>query len=135
MEIIPIPQFRRLKTIQGDADTIIDQVATFAERHQEELAPWIELIVETPELLSDLQEKLDKLQEQYQFEILKIRVARVLEDQMISFKQVDLEDLEVLEVFQKKCTQAGLDDKRSEELETAFRELQTWMIEQRVDEA
>jgi DNA repair protein SbcD/Mre11 len=131
IEALAVPTFRRLKTIQGDLERVQASLERFAARDQEELTPWVEVIIDTQSYQPQLDQLLRDFVADMRLELVKIRINRPFESLTTSVADTpDLEYLEVEEVFQKKCASQGdLDEKQLAELTLTFRELQSWMIE------
>lgn len=123
LKTIKVPEFRRLKTISGSPEAIQKRLVEFEKRHRDELTPFVEIIVETEENIPDLDSDLRAFAKNLQVHILSIRLNR--KRQFFEFQQQEKEliELDVLEVFQKKCEQFGMHDTVRAELEANFREL------------
>lgn len=130
----PIPVFRRLKTIQGDYETVKQKLLTFAKRHEAELKAWVEVIVESKKMIPNLSLELNELVAELQVELLKVRVAKTATKQAIPQIQKELSDLDALEVFRKKCAVLGELPDEIDELEHSFKALQNWMQETPIHE-
>lgn len=130
-----IPQFRRLKTIRGDYDTVQRKILVFAERHQDELPPWVEVLVESETIIPNLSLELNRLVEGYPIELLKIRLLKkTVADTADEDHQAELEHLEAIDVFRKKCASMGTLPQQMAELEDSFQDLLNWMQESEVHE-
>lgn len=132
-EILPV--FRRLKTIRGDYETVQKQILAFAERHKKELPPWVEVLVESDQIIPNLSIALNQLVEDKAIELLKIRLLKKTGSQKVNEDhQLALEDVEAIDVFRKKCASMGTLPNQMEELETSFRALLNWMEEREAHE-
>ncbi|GAB5553902.1 MAG: exonuclease subunit SbcD [Saprospiraceae bacterium] len=125
----PIPVFRRLKTIQGDYETVKEKLLTFAKRHEKELKAWLEVIVESKKVIPNLSLELNELVADLNVELLKVRVAKTAASEAKPKIQEELSDLEALDVFRKKCAVLGDLPDEINDLEHTFKELQNWMQE------
>ena len=125
-----LPVFRRLKTIQGNLDEVKQKLRKFAEKEGRGLPPWVEIIIETDQLLPRLDIELRTFVKDMDLDLLKIRVQRSYQalDQQIA--EPDLENLETIDVFRKKCSSYGTAIEDIGELELVFKELQNWLKEQ-----
>lgn len=129
IQTIPVPCFRRLKTISGDLQRVKAQLRAFAERENRLLTPWVEVLVETEKLHPGLDLELQEFTAEMDLELVKIRILRKekgLEDQT---EVLNLEELDVLEVFEKKCESYGAPPDEMDELRQTFQELRNWMQE------
>ncbi|MEM6379380.1 MAG: exonuclease SbcCD subunit D C-terminal domain-containing protein, partial [Bacteroidota bacterium] len=126
---IPIPVFRRLKTVQGDYDTVKSKLISFAKRHEEELKAWVEVIVESQKVIPNLSLELNEMVADMNVELLKVRIAKTIKTNAQPIVQKELADLDSMEVFRKKCAILGELPDEMEELEHTFKSLQNWMEE------
>ncbi|MEO0340478.1 MAG: exonuclease SbcCD subunit D C-terminal domain-containing protein [Bacteroidota bacterium] len=133
IQALQLPVFRRLKTLRGDFGEVKDKLAAFAEKHKDELKPWMEIIIETDTILPSAADELYALAKDLKVEILKLRVLRKTEIQSTEVASTQLEELDVLDVFRQKCMEFGTAPDNMEELEMTFRELQDWLAEEKVD--
>lgn len=130
-----IPVFRRLKTIQGPYEKVKKQILAFAERHKNELSPWVEVLVQSDQIIPNLSTELNQLVEGLSIELLKIKLVKKATDEKLNEdQQQDLEDVEAIDVFRKKCAAMGTLPAAMEELELSFRSLINWMEERAADE-
>lgn len=127
---IALPTFRRLKTLRGNFEAVKKKISSFAEKHKNELNPWMEIIIETETILPSAADELYAMADDLGVEILKLRILRKTEVQESMTSLVQLEEIEVLEVFRKKCLEFGTAPENMEELEMTFMELQDWAAEQ-----
>jgi exonuclease SbcD len=118
-----IPVFRRLKTIHGTLVEVKQRLADFAGRHNHELKPWVEIILEDDTVTPGVDQHLREFARDFWLEILKIRILRLEQKLNAQTATVELEDLDVLEVFQKKCERDGVPEKEIPALIDSFREL------------
>lgn len=130
-----LPVFRRLKTIQGDYKKVKQQILAFAERHKNELAPWVEVLVESDQIIPNLSVELNQLVEGQSIELLKVRLLKKTTNEKLNEdQQQELEDVEAIDVFRKKCAAMGTLPNHMEELEASFRSLMNWMEEREANE-
>lgn len=128
-ELIPVPQFRRLKTIEGSFDYVKERLEKLNMDYADGLPAWVEIIVETETVIPNLNGQLIDFAAGMNLEILKVRTNSSnlsLEEQM-GYEELD--DLTPFEVFQKKLASAGKPPEDAKVLEETFRELETWMNE------
>jgi exonuclease SbcD len=125
----PVPAFRRLKTIRGDLPTVKERLRAFEARGDRLLTPWVEVLLETEEVQAGLDLELREWTKDMQLELLKIRIIRTEKALDTQTEIVDLEEMEVLDVFKKKCESYGVPEAQQEELERTFLDLQNWMNE------
>lgn len=135
VEVELLPVFRRLKTIRGDYEKVQKQIQAFAERHQDELPPWVEVLVESDQIIPNLSVELNQLVEEHNIELLKIRLLKKTTEQAVNQDYYqELEDVEAIEVFRKKCASMGTLPEQIEALEDSFRALINWMEEREANE-
>lgn len=124
-----LPVFRRLKTIQGSLEEVKEKLKSF-EAKERSLTPWLEVIVETDQLIPRLDLQLRDFVKEMDLELLKIRVQHQYASLSEQMKMTDLDTLEVVEVFRKKCESFGTSAEDADELEKTFHELMNWFEEQ-----
>lgn len=129
IETVLVPTFRRLKSIQGDLKKVEAALKRFAEKDNRMLTPWLEIIVETEEVIPQLDLYLKELTREDDLEILKIRLQRLNQRKELEEEVADLHTLEVMDVFRKKCQSFGCPPEEMEELERTFIELNSWLEE------
>lgn len=128
-DFINIPVFRRLKTIQGSLAEVEQKISLFAEKERNGLRPWLEIIVDLDRFVPNLDTHLKTFTAEMDLELLKIKINRsysALDDQT---EADELDDLEAMDVFQKKCLASGNPPEEQPELEHTFRELLDWISE------
>lgn len=125
IELKDVPVFRRLKSFSGTLTEVLERMNAFSKKHQHELMPWVEVIIEDEAIPPDLDAMLREQTHHLHLEILKFRVQRSMTDTSIENFSVDLSTLDELEVFRKLCERNGIDLGAMQELEATFRELRT----------
>lgn len=131
IQLLDVPTFRRLKTIQGSYEEIVEKLTVFVSKDRKEvLTPWVEIIVDVEDFVPQLNDKIHALAEEKGVEVLRVKAnynRKNITELLAS--DVQLQDLTTLEVFQKKCENYGVLPEQMKELEISFAELQTWMKE------
>jgi exonuclease SbcD len=123
---LPIPVFRRLKTIEGSLEEVEKRLLAFSSKEREGLSPWVEVMVETDKMIPQLDRHLRKLVEDREVEILKIKVRNQYLSLSAQELSPELDDLEVIDVFKMKCKSYGADPEEMDTLVATFIELQDW---------
>ena len=129
ISLLTLPVGRRLKSVAGSLEEVQEQLERLNERYQGQLAPWVEVMVETEALVPNLNGLLHDFTKEMHLEILKIRVKNQHLPLDLQVENEDLEDLRPIDVFRKKCESAGRAPADVEELVATFRELEAWMKE------
>lgn len=130
IRFIPIPIQRRLKTIDGTLDEVRQKLTRFAAQPREGLQPWVEVLVRSDAILPGLDADLQEFCAGMDLDLMKIRVDYgILHSLSAKMEEEELASLEPLEVFRRRCMVAGKAPEDLSELESAFRELQSWMTE------
>lgn len=129
---LPVPTFRRLKTIEGPLEKVQQSLERFAAKKDRQLTPWVEVIVEADEFIPQLDQLLRDFCADMPLELVKIRINRPFTAITTQLDDTpDLEELQVEDVFIQKCRSVGVEaEEQLEQLVTTFRELQEWMQEQ-----
>lgn len=130
IESIALPVFRRLKTIAGSLQKVKEDLRRFAEKERGGLRPWVELVVETDQVIPQLDQQLKEFASGMELEILKIKLKRQYQPLDLQYLDTpDLSELDTIEVFKRKCESFGSPPEEMEALLQSFRELQDWMKE------
>ncbi len=131
LESIAIPTFRRLKTVKKtNLEEVKARLQTLAEDYKEGLPVWVEVVLESDKAVPDLDIQLSEWTVDMNLEILKIRTTHQYQSLDAALENLSLQDLEPIEVFQKKLNQTNLSDSERSDLVDTFKELQAWMGEQ-----
>ncbi len=120
---LPLPTFRRLKTIEDLLVEVKKRLQNFSARHREELPPWVEVIVRSEAPLPGLDAELRDFCSELHLELLKIRTTFRHRALQTEGPVIDLSELEPLEVFRQRCGNLNEDPATMRELEACFREL------------
>ncbi len=129
VEFLEAPVFRRLKTITAAPDALAAKLTAFGEKKERLLPSWVEVQVETEELAPAQDLEWYEIAKQYGFEILKLRLLRRAAAGADDDPEVELEEVETLEVFRRKCREFGVPEADQPELDNTFLELMDWMAE------
>ncbi len=129
IEELPLPVFRRLKTIKGSFEEVQEQLKRLSQKPESQLPSWVEVIIETDAIIPNLHHRLLDLAKEMNVEVLKSRLNNKLQPLEAILETVELNDLTPLEVFIKKCESAGRTPEDIDVLIETFRELEEWMQE------
>lgn len=122
-----LPVFRRLKTIQGTLAEVEEALQRFAARGDRGLTPWVEVLVEREGAPARLDLHLQQLVEGADLELLKIRLVGSQKEAWDTGQEVvDLEDLNIEDVFRRRCTSVGLEEEETNKLVSTLKELMDW---------
>lgn len=130
LNFLPCPTFRRLKTIEGNLDTVKKRLLELHEHYVHALPAWVEVLVALEAPDPGLDEELHEFTRDLNMNILKIRIQ--LPDQNLvdtASGQVALEDLSPEEVFLRRCRTFGYPEDQTDGLLATFRELLDTMNE------
>lgn len=127
VEMLPLPTFRRLKTIEGTLPAVEDSLQRFVAKGERGLRPWIEIIVHTDQLIPQLDLYLKDFTKHMDLELLKISIQYHHQALDTQSQEADLINFDVLEVFRKKCESYGNPPDNQAEIEATFLELKEWM--------
>jgi exonuclease SbcD len=117
------PIFRRLKTITGPLEEVQERLENLHKKYADGLKSWVEVIVEMDKNIPNLDGQLREFTKEMHLDLLKIRTNRQHQSLALQTEMEDLEEMNPLEVFRKKCESAGNPPDEMEELEMTFREL------------
>ncbi len=125
---LPLPVFRRLKTIQGSIEEVEGSLRRFAAKPGRDLTPWVEIIVEAEGLIPQLDTRLHEFTQGMNLDVLKIRLLRPPgANEVATPEAIDLGALSPVEVFQQRCRRFAISQEEQQELETTFADLQEWI--------
>lgn len=129
IETLPVPVFRRLKSISGSLQEVKESLRRFDQKGGRDLTPWVEVIVATDKLIPRLDLQLRDFTKDMDLQLLKIKIERQGELlRKSSSDAVNLDDLEDVEsVFRKKCMRFGSPPEQMDELLKSFKELRESM--------
>jgi DNA repair protein SbcD/Mre11 len=126
VRFLPCPTFRRLKTIEGDLDTVKKRLSELDTRYPRPdcLESWVEAIVHLPAPDPALDQDLHDFSKDLNLQLLKIRILLPENEQTHTPSgQIALEDLSPEEVFLRRCRSAGYPEEDTGPLLETFREL------------
>lgn len=132
INLLTVPVGRRLKSIEGRLEEVQEKLEALNERHKDELAPWVEVTVETDAIIPNLSGLLHDFTREMHLDLLKIRSKHQYNPLDAQVTDEQLEDLRPVDVFRKKCESAGRAPEDVDELVRTFRELEVWMVEREI---
>lgn len=128
---IPIPVFRRLKSIKGKVEDVKERLVAFSKRHEKELKPWVEVVIEDDTIPIDIDKDIRSLAAELHMDVLRVRLAkRDFSAKGLDSTLIDLAEIDIIEVFEKKCERAGLSKEEQEKLKQTFLEAKNLMEEE-----
>ncbi len=133
---LPLPTFRRLKTIQGSMEQVKAALQRFAANAERLLQPWVEVILETDHYLPQADQQLHDFTRDMRLSLLKIRLLNTAADLLETPEQiVELGDLRPEEVFAQCCRKHAVAEEDFKELQNTFADLQHWWAQQQAHSA
>ena len=126
---IQVPTFRRLKTIEGSLAYVQERLESLHEKYKDHLTTWVEVIVEEDAIIPNLNGLMQDFTREMNLDLLKVRLKKShtpLDEQL---ENEELEGLQPVDVFRKKCESAGRVPADVEALVMTFRELEDWVRE------
>ncbi|CAM3584887.1 exonuclease subunit SbcD [Parendozoicomonas haliclonae] len=122
---LDIPLFRRLASLSGDIESLKAQLQSIAdEKAADDLNPWVEIQVDDKSWINDLQSVIEAFTAELPVEVLRVRRKRQQAAATLALEEREtLAELQVEDVFTRRLQIAELDEKSSEKLTGAFREL------------
>ena len=120
IQTVPVPAFRHFEQIKGDWDSI---EASLKRLKEKSFAGWVEVIYEGQEVIGN-RERVYKLVENSTIEVLKIQNAMLFNAVMKQYeKEVELQDLNPLDVFEQCLIDHGIPDDQKAVLKGLFSEV------------
>ncbi|MEL6720356.1 MAG: exonuclease SbcCD subunit D C-terminal domain-containing protein, partial [Bacteroidota bacterium] len=126
---IPVPQFRRLKTIKMNFEAMKTRLLKLHEDYKDELPVWVDCVVTDEKSIPNLDLELREFVQDLNVDLLKIRTTFQSQRHAMKATEIDLKDLQPTDVFLQKCDAEGYNETEKSELLSSFQELQAWMIE------
>ncbi len=117
--LLPVPRFRRLKTLRGGREAILARVTEMIREHEE---IWLEIIPDSPS--SALRDELEALTKDTRLDILRIR-DRVLSDAALYADGAEetLEEMDPHDVFERLLDARRTEEEKRPSLRAAYEEL------------
>jgi exonuclease SbcD len=122
IDIVPVPLFQPLETIEGDRDTILQRLEELGEKNE---SVWVEVIYNGDEIWGNMANELSAKTENYPLvEIIRSRNQKLLHSALTQHDAEDvLEDLDVDEVFERCVETYAIPMEQREELSASYREI------------
>ncbi|MFQ5445744.1 MAG: exonuclease SbcCD subunit D C-terminal domain-containing protein [Saprospiraceae bacterium] len=130
IEELPVPLFRRLKSIGGTLTQVQERLEKLHHKYAEQLQPWVEAVVETDTVIPNLSGLLQDFIREMNLDLLRTRLLKSHFSLDAQTDYEELDDLSPLDVFRKKCESAGRAPADLKSLEATFRELEEWHREE-----
>ncbi|WP_019672462.1 exonuclease SbcCD subunit D C-terminal domain-containing protein [Psychrobacter lutiphocae] len=117
---IPIPTFQKLMQIKGDMTYIAKSINELPK----DAVIWLEVIYEGNEIVSNLNEEIQTLLENTPFKALKIKNTNNYNKVLTSENSTEtLQDLNVMEVFERCMTVHEIAESQKDELRDAYQQI------------
>lgn len=133
---IDIPCWQRLKQLQGplaELESVLHELKNEVESSsssQQQRALWLQIDIEGSQVFDNLHEHLQRIVEDSPIEILRIRRVRQQVASQSSLKEVHLQELSPLEVFQFRLAQdEHLDEQTQQRLIDKFSQLEAGLVQ------
>lgn len=121
VEKLDIPVFQKLVKLQGDLETLRDQLSQLV--HQQE-SIWVELVYTGTEIAPHLRDDMEQVVNTSAVEILRLQNKQIV-DRILSQnnESESLEDLSVHDVFERCLSTEDYPDMQNDELRHAYNEI------------
>lgn len=119
---LPIPIFRRLKTIEGTLEEVKERLLIFADKERP-MRPWVEVVVNTEQFIPNLHSDIQDFVAEMELDILKVAIKRQQKSLHEQTEVPDLMNIDHFEVFEKKCESLGRTPEDLDDLKKTYREL------------
>ncbi len=121
---VAVPRFQEMASLTGDLAALERAITEAVGALQQGSTLWLEVTVSADAYLSDLQARLQSMTEGLPVEILRIRRERVAPSTgLTSPARQTLEELSVLEVFDRRLASEDLSEAQQHELRLIYRQL------------
>lgn len=114
---LEIPLFRRLKSLQCTLDELPKLLESIAEQGEKDpLVPWLEVMIDADQYISDLQKQIQQHTDVLRLEILRVRRKRTQQERSLQQSNKEtLAELEISDVFEACLEQSELSETLEEE--------------------
>ncbi len=131
---LDVPLFRKLASLKGDIDTLTAQLQDIAEQKQdEELTPWVEIVVDGDSWISDLQSRIQEVTDDLPVDVLRVRRKRQESTKSLDREQQEtLAELQVADVFNRRLESEELSEDVGKKLTSAFNEVVAELEEEKL---
>jgi len=102
-----VPRFRPLIKIRGHLQEIEEKLNNFSHLSSNDLTPWLEIDIQDEKPLPEMIENIISSFEKREYNVLKI-ICKPSNSQQIDFQAQKLDELNPMEVFQKRCEADGI---------------------------
>ncbi|UTT84866.1 exonuclease subunit SbcD [Vibrio pelagius] len=124
-----VPTFQPLAEIKGDLESIETQLNQYIGLDGEQ-SVWLSIEVQTQDYLSDLQERVSRLTQDLNVEVLQLRRAREKRNQTLNQESAEtLSELSPMEVFEKRIAleefETESEKARLERMTVTFKQVMT----------
>lgn len=118
---LDVPVFQKLECIRGDFHHITKRLE---ELRSERSSVWLEIILDSGEIIGSLKEKLDELTAGSELEILRIRNTLAVTDDVSALDSLrTLEDLNEADMFELRMKARSVPEEQQKELMDTFMEV------------
>ena len=129
-KIVEVPVYRQLKSIQGDLQKIKESLRKLDQEFEGILPHWVEVVVESDEITPRIDIDIREFASGMNLEILRVKIRRNQKGLDAGLEEtVELDDLDELDVFKKKCETYGVPEEEMKGYVDTFLELKDWMID------
>ena len=124
-----VPTFQPLSEIKGDLESIETQLNQYIGLDGDQ-SVWLSIEVQTQDYLSDLQERISRLTQELNVEVLQLRRAREKRNQTLNQESAEtLSELSPMEVFEKRIAleefETESEKARLERMTVTFKQVMT----------
>lgn len=127
-ELINVPLYRQLKSIKGDLKKVKESLRKLDGNPAGKLNPWVEVVLESEEITPRIDIEIREFAKEMNLEILRVKIQRTQSAIEAGIEaNVELDDLDEVDVFRKKCESFGIPDEEVQPYVDSFLELKEWM--------
>lgn len=118
--LMPVPVFQPLVRVQGDWETLVQQLA---EHQRRNASAWLEVVYQGDALIGDLREQVESLVADTGMAVLRVKNSRVI-DRLLAQRDAEesLDELDVHEVFERCLAAQQVPAAQWPELQRTYRE-------------
>ncbi len=130
IRVVKAPSFRKLVSIKGEENKVDEKVREIIqdmESKEQILEAWIEILITSEQTRPDIYHYYNEMCKEYPIKILRVSYARSYQAVDALETEYELDHLTPIEIFEKRCESAGLDEKERKTSVRTFKELMDWM--------
>ena len=125
---IPVPCFRKLISIQGNYEEVLNKLQTI-EIGEEQFKSWLKIEVEVEKYEYAIEETIRQLCKSKGLILLMLKIIAPFSEEATFDYHINLDELQPVDIFKQKCESIQLSDQENTLMMETFDELMVWELE------